>query len=185
MSNDRASPSTARTKEDVMAQLQVEARERNFSLDEYIRDIIDRRYDPERLKRKLADNRAELADRDARIDELESELERVKANDSTGAAESEDVTILRERLADREEGIETLQRETTTQIRQRQRLEEEQSRLRERLESREQRIDQLEDQLVKRSQIEDKVEELSLVVREDANASNAPFLVRWWKWMRK
>lgn len=56
--------------------------------------------------------------------------------------------------------------------------------LRERLESREERIEELEQQLTRRSQIEDKVEEVALEVREEREASNAPFPVKWYRWFR-
>jgi predicted HicB family RNase H-like nuclease len=64
-------------------------------------------------------------------------------------------------------------------------LREEIETLRERLESREDRIQELEDQLTRRSQIEEKVEEVALEVREDREESNAPFFVEWARWFRE
>lgn len=63
-------------------------------------------------------------------------------------------------------------------------LREEIERLEERLNSREARIDELETQLRRRSQIEEKVEEMALEVREERESSNAPFFVKWAKWWR-
>jgi len=59
-------------------------------------------------------------------------------------------------------------------------LREEVDSLRERLESREERIEQLEEQLARRSQLEEKVDTLAKREQE----SNAPFLVKWWKWWK-
>ncbi len=56
--------------------------------------------------------------------------------------------------------------------------------LRERLESRENRIEELEGELARRSQIEDKVEEVALQVREDREDRNAPFFVKWYRWFK-
>jgi len=64
-------------------------------------------------------------------------------------------------------------------------LREEVNTLRDRLESREERIEELEQQLTRRSQIEEKVEEVALEVREDREESNAPFFVKWYKWWRE
>lgn len=50
--------------------------------------------------------------------------------------------------------------------------------LRDRLESREDRIDELEDQLAKRSNVEEKVD--TLVARDQE--PNAPFFVEWYRW---
>jgi len=61
-------------------------------------------------------------------------------------------------------------------------LREEIGTLRDRLESREERIEELEQQLTRRSQIEEKVEEVALEVREEREASNAPFFVKWYRW---
>ena len=66
----------------------------------------------------------------------------------------------------------------------REELREEVATLRERLESREERIEELEQQLTRRSQIEDKVEEVALEVREDREERNAPFFVKWYRWFR-
>jgi chromosome segregation ATPase len=63
-------------------------------------------------------------------------------------------------------------------------LREEVDTLRDRLESREERIEQLEEQLARRSQMEERVEEVALEVREQREESNAPFFVRWARWFR-
>jgi len=52
----------------------------------------------------------------------------------------------------------------------------------ERLESRERRIQELEDQLARRSQLESKVEDVALEVRQERESSNAPFFVKWYRW---
>jgi len=52
--------------------------------------------------------------------------------------------------------------------------------LRERLERRERRIDDLEEQLRRRSHVEEKVDALAKRVGDDA----APFFVRWYQWYR-
>jgi len=52
----------------------------------------------------------------------------------------------------------------------------------ERLESREERIRELEEQLAKRSQLESKVEDVALEVRQERESSNAPFFVKWYRW---
>ena len=52
--------------------------------------------------------------------------------------------------------------------------------LRDRLEAREERIEELEEQLAKRSQIEEKVEAVALQVSERDPAP--PFPVRWYRW---
>lgn len=56
-------------------------------------------------------------------------------------------------------------------------------RLRTRLESREQRIDELEEQLARRSQVEEQVGTLAKRV-EDQDEPAPPFPVRWWRWIR-
>ncbi|WP_185977418.1 ribbon-helix-helix protein, CopG family [Haloglomus irregulare] len=63
-------------------------------------------------------------------------------------------------------------------------LEKELNTLRQRLETREARIEELEQQLTRRSQIEEKVEEVALEVREERAESNAPFFVKWYRWFR-
>jgi len=50
--------------------------------------------------------------------------------------------------------------------------------LRERLESREDRISDLEDQLAKRSQIEEKVDTLA----KQQDEPEAPFFIKWYRW---
>jgi len=66
----------------------------------------------------------------------------------------------------------------------REELRDEIDTLRDRLESREERVEELEQQLTRRSQIEEKVEEVALEVREEREESNAPFFVSWYKWFR-
>jgi Arc/MetJ-type ribon-helix-helix transcriptional regulator len=66
----------------------------------------------------------------------------------------------------------------------RQKLETEIVRLEERLESREDRIDELERQLSKRSEIEEKVDVLANRV-EEGEQPDPPFVVRWWQWWRQ
>lgn len=62
-------------------------------------------------------------------------------------------------------------------------LRSECERLRTRLESREQRIDELEEQLARRSQVEEKVDTLAKRV-EDQDEPAPPFPVRWWRWVQ-
>jgi len=57
-------------------------------------------------------------------------------------------------------------------------------RLRERLDVREERIDELEMQLAKRSQVEEKMDTLKKRVEDQQTAQNAPFFVRWAQWWR-
>lgn len=52
--------------------------------------------------------------------------------------------------------------------------------LQDRLESREERVTELEEQLRERSRIEEKVDTLAKREQE----SNAPFVVKWWKWWK-
>jgi|APHM01.1.fsa_nt_gi Ribbon-helix-helix protein, copG family. len=61
-------------------------------------------------------------------------------------------------------------------------LEKELDTIQDRLETREERIEELEQQLTRRSQIEEKVEEVALEVREERERSNAPFFVKWARW---
>jgi len=56
--------------------------------------------------------------------------------------------------------------------------------LREQLASREQRVTELEEQLRERREIEDKVDEVAMEVREQKETSNAPFPVRWYSWWK-
>lgn len=60
-------------------------------------------------------------------------------------------------------------------------LREENATLRERLESREDRISDLEEQLAKRSQIEEKVDTLA----KQQDEPEAPFFVKWVRWLRR
>ena len=62
-------------------------------------------------------------------------------------------------------------------------LEQEIARLEERLELKEDRIDELENQLAKRSQVEEKVDVLAERV-EQKEEPDPPFPVRWWQWWR-
>lgn len=52
--------------------------------------------------------------------------------------------------------------------------------LRTRVGNREDRVDELEEQLARRSQVEEKVDTLAKRVKED----DAPFFVRWYRWYR-
>jgi len=56
--------------------------------------------------------------------------------------------------------------------------------LQDRLESREARIDELEDQLAKRSQVEEKVDTLAKRV-EDRNEPEPPWPIRWYEYFRR
>lgn len=62
----------------------------------------------------------------------------------------------------------------------RERVEE----LESRLEDRSERISELESQLAKRRDLESRVEEVALEVREDRENRNAPFFVKWARWWR-
>jgi 1,6-anhydro-N-acetylmuramate kinase len=55
--------------------------------------------------------------------------------------------------------------------------------LAERLTIREERIDQLEEQLARRSQVEEKVDVLATRVSE-SSTPEPPFPIRWWQWFR-
>jgi len=57
---------------------------------------------------------------------------------------------------------------------------EETAELRDRLDRRERRIDDLEEQLRRRSHVEEKVDTLAKRVEDDG----APFLVRWYRWYK-
>ena len=63
-------------------------------------------------------------------------------------------------------------------------LEDEIQSLREQLESRESRISTLETQLRERREIEDKVDEVAMEVKEQRESTNAPFVVKWYKWWK-
>lgn len=56
--------------------------------------------------------------------------------------------------------------------------------LRNRLESREDRIDELEEQLARRSQVEEKVDLLASRV-DEADNPDPPWPVRWYQWVRE
>jgi len=60
-------------------------------------------------------------------------------------------------------------------------LQEEVAALRERLEGREERVSELEEQLARRSNIEEKVD--TLAKRQETG--NAPFFVKWYRWFRE
>jgi metal-responsive CopG/Arc/MetJ family transcriptional regulator len=55
--------------------------------------------------------------------------------------------------------------------------------LRDRLDAREERIDTLEEQLARRSQVEEKVDTLAKRV-EDSDEPDPPWPIRWYRWMR-
>jgi len=57
--------------------------------------------------------------------------------------------------------------------------------LQERVESREARIEDLETQLARRSQIEDKIESLPDKIRESDSEPTPPWPVRWYQWLRR
>jgi Arc/MetJ-type ribon-helix-helix transcriptional regulator len=57
--------------------------------------------------------------------------------------------------------------------------------LQDRLDTREARIDELEEQLARRSQIEDKIENLPDKIREPDDEPPAPWPVRWYRWIRQ
>lgn len=57
--------------------------------------------------------------------------------------------------------------------------------LAERLETREARIDELEAQLARRSEIEEKVEALPDKIRETQTEPAPPWPIRWYRWFRK
>lgn len=57
--------------------------------------------------------------------------------------------------------------------------------LQDRLETREARIDELEEQLARRSQIEDKIENLPDKIRETDDDPSPPWPVRWYRWFRE
>lgn len=59
-------------------------------------------------------------------------------------------------------------------------LEDDVAELRDRLVSREDRIDELEEQLARRSQVEEKIDTLAKRTDEPA----PPWPVRWWRWLR-
>lgn len=64
-------------------------------------------------------------------------------------------------------------------------LEERVDALEKRLERREDRIDDLEEQLARRSQIEEKVDTLATTVEEQQGQTDAPFWVRWLRYYRE
>lgn len=64
------------------------------------------------------------------------------------------------------------------------RTRENTDKLRERIKQKEARIDQLEEQLARRSQVEEKVDVLAERVENRERADDAPFFVRWARWFR-
>ena len=56
--------------------------------------------------------------------------------------------------------------------------------LREQLKAREQRVTELEEQLRERREIEEKVDEVAMEVKEQQESTNAPFVVKWYKWWK-
>ena len=64
-------------------------------------------------------------------------------------------------------------------------LQQQINNLQQRLEDREERISELEDQLARRSQLEDKIEDVQIELREDRDDRNAPFFVKWYRWFRE
>lgn len=96
--------------------------------------------------------------REELIDRLDSEAE------DEGVSRSE---YVREILRDRHRADE---------------LEDEIQSLQDRLESREDRIETLEEQLARRSQMEEKVDELALELKE--KQEDAPFFVKWYRWYK-
>lgn len=113
--------------------------------------------------------------------ELRSKIRSLEAEREELQTKIESVRAERDRLQSEIDSLATERNKLQTQTDQ---LNEDIERLQNRLELREERIDQLEAQLARRSQIEEKVEELSMVVREEQNQSKAPFFVRWWRWLR-
>jgi uncharacterized coiled-coil DUF342 family protein len=63
-------------------------------------------------------------------------------------------------------------------------LREEIDSLREQLDRRQERIETLEEQLAKRSNIEEKVEDLPDKIRAVEEEPSAPFFVEWFRWWR-
>lgn len=61
-------------------------------------------------------------------------------------------------------------------------LEDKIESLHDRLEQRESRIETLEEQLARRSQMEQKVDEMALELRE--KRQDAPFFVKWYRWWK-
>lgn len=86
-----------------------------------------------------------------------------EAADEAGVSRSE---YVRERLRERDE-VEELNQEV--------------KRLQDRLEAREERIDALEEQLARRSQIEEKVDTLA----KQQESADAPFFIQWARWFRR
>ena len=61
-------------------------------------------------------------------------------------------------------------------------LEERIDHLQEELKRREGRVSDLEEQLARRSQIEERIEDMEVQLRETEQSQNAPFIVRWYQW---
>lgn len=179
--------------DDLLEQLKSEAESKDLSTEEYILQILSSRHEGRESEEAVSDLQAELASKEEKIQELENDLTQyanVEADLREKIAElqaehDERIAELKKELDAREERIEELQAELDERTDGRVELEEKVGRLRSRLESREDRISELETQLAKRSQIEDKVEELSIEVREERKLVNAPFFIRWWRWIRE
>lgn len=98
----------------------------------------------------------------------------------------EDKEYLEEKSGDGAEydSMSEVMRNCITAHKERNELHEELERLRDRLESRENRIGELEIQLAKRSQIEDRIEDVEIQLREDKKEVTTPWPIRWIRWLR-
>lgn len=107
----------------------------------------------------------------------------------TVSVNEEDEQYVREQSQDSEEydSLSGVMRDCIQAHKEQPDLEDEIERLRERLESRESRIEDLEEQLARRSQIEEKVEEVRMEVKDQQNEADeeAPFPIRWWRWWQR
>jgi predicted nucleic acid-binding Zn-ribbon protein len=108
----------------------------------------------------------------------------------TVSVSEEDEQYVREQSQDSEEynSLSGVMRDCIQAHKEQPELEDEIERLRDRLESRESRIEDLEEQLARRSQIEEKVEEVRMEVKGQQEADvdeDAPFPIRWWRWWQR
>jgi chromosome segregation protein len=174
--------STIDDSDDLLERLEAEARGRGLSTEEYVLKILRDRHKADRLSEVVVDLREQLSDREDRIEELEAERDQYEQVETDLR---ETVSELRDRLESRAQRVEDLEAEVDERKQQTEALRGDVSRLQDRLDSRESRIEELEAQLARRSQVEEKVEELSMEVREEQHLINAPFPVRWWKWLRR
>ncbi|RQG89166.1 hypothetical protein EA462_12425 [Natrarchaeobius halalkaliphilus] len=165
----------------LLEQLEAEANDRNVSTEAYVHEILTNRHAVREANESESELRKQLERRENRIEELEAELAQYSTTEQELRGE---IAQLRERTDELSTALSEANDELVDKREYIEGLEEDVSSLRERLESREERITQLETQLARRSQIEDKVSELSMVVREERTARDAPFFVRWWRWMR-